>query len=441
MGRVKNTKNNEAKFSNRLFTRLYFVLVFFIVLIGSGLEYILNQIDDSDHLSYTKTLNEPVFQLITQRLLSSQENDWIGTIGQMNDLSGLGLMIMNVSDFSSDDEAKRTLQAGETLALFDLNDDLTLFKRIADTSQVLAIPTQLPVTEVDRNAWVLPVFYILFALVVYVLITPFAKKLLQLKQAAVDFGHGDFSTRLDVPASTTLAPIADAFNVMTHKIERLLLTQRDLVNSVSHELRTPLARLKFGFEEVSLHSDDASLNQSIEAMKTDVGELESLIDEMLKYAEASQIKSLSMAPVNLRSMITSLKEVHENEAINVDIEFDSTVDKNLAVVCHEQSLKRAFSNVLRNGVSFAKSRCCVEVSKNSRFIVIRISDDGPGFVGSTEIEHVFEPFYKIDNVHRQSGYGLGLSIAQTIAQKHNGSLAVVEGKLNGACFEFRIPEA
>jgi len=287
---------------------------------------------------------------------------------------------------------------------------------------------------------VLPVFYALFAVVMFLFIRPFARQLLQLKQAAIDLGSGDFSARVEVPESTTLAPIADAFNAMTMKIKGLLLTQRDLVNAVSHELRTPLARLKFSFEELTMNPDADRLQQMVMAMRADVKELEQLIDEMLRYAEVNQIKAFDKSPLVIQTLLQDLVSSHQHPPVELALVLDDSIDDEVTLMGHELSINRALSNVLRNALSFAQQRCVISARIESAQLLIEINDDGPGFQG-VDTQRLFEPFYRVSQQHRQSGYGLGLSIAHTITQKHHGQLQVISGQLSGACFRFTLPLA
>jgi|GEM_PF-5379913 len=438
-----NLKSKGGQFSGRIFTRLYFALVVSIIVIGSSMEYFLSRSDESTHLDYIKNLHQPLLQSWSERLLQSDANQWQAILNYKNSdndklNSKYVLIIFSLDDFAADEMTLKKLSGGELLALFDSQDQLTLYQRMGLTQSVLSLEVPYGVLSGEGSGWFSVLFYFLIALVVFFLIRPFANQLLGLKSAAVKFGRGDFSSRLDLPPNTTLAPIAEAFNTMTEKIEHLLLTQRDLVNSVSHELRTPLARLKFGFEIVGSHSIQSVTHKELNQMQKNVSELESLIDEMLCYAEVNQIKTLSPLPVSLRNFIADLVNQIHSKNIDIVVKFDSSISDGEIILCDEKNFNRALANVLRNALGFADTQCRVSVFKSNGYIFIDINDDGPG-LGGVEINRIFEPFYKQNNAKRHSGYGLGLAIAQTIVKKQKGSLNVVKGTLKGACFRFALP--
>jgi signal transduction histidine kinase len=427
-----------AKFSNRLFTRFYVVLVATLIVISSGLEYILSRIDQADALEHTIENHQPIFNLLGHVLAQQDPAQWDQSI-QALQAEFQQPLLLTLADFAADQGTLATLQSGEVLALFDATDNLTLYRRVSDTERVVGFSAAMPELT-DQRKWVLPVFYALLALVLFTLVRPFARQLLQLKQAAVDLGTGDFSARVEVPASTTLAPIADAFNAMTLKIKSLMLTQRDLVNAVSHELRTPLARLKFSFEELSMNPDADQMQQTVAAMRDDVKELEQLIDEMLRYAEVNQIKAFSMKAVGIQGLLEDLVDSHQQPGIDLRLVLASNFDETHELLCHEMSINRALSNVLRNALSFAQQQCVVSAHIKSDQLVVDVNDDGPGLAG-VNTDRLFEPFFRVSQEQRKSGYGLGLSIAHTIAQKHHGQLTVATGDLPGACFRFTLPLA
>ena len=132
-----------------------------------------------------------------------------------------------------------------------------------------------------------------------------------------------------------------------------------------------------------------------------------------------------------------MSHVH-SASIRININFDDSINENEIILCHEKSLNRALANVLRNAISFADSQCLIMVSKFDQQLIIAINDDGPGLDG-LDINRIFEPFYKQNNIKRSSGYGLGLAIAQTITRKQNGCLDIIQGALKGACFRFNLP--
>ncbi len=427
------------RFSGRLLYRSYFALVVCIIAIGSMLDYLASRADDSVRLDIFKQHFQPLFAVLIEQLVDADYDQRPLMLAQLSRTTQRELQLYSFADFSADEDTVRQLSAGGLLALFDSQDGLTLYQRIADSDQILGITAPAWNAVPQHNNWVLPVFYILVAIAVFVLILPFSRQLLKLKSAAADFGRGDFSTRIDLPSGSTLAPIVDTFNGMAKRIEQLVLSQRDLTHSVSHELRTPLARLRFAFEEIQAGTADPAILSQLTEMRRDVSELENLVDEMLRYAEINQLQKLHKAPVLLLPLLDKLIDGVQPARIDIAVSRDGSVATDATLDCNEHHLQRALANVLRNAIRFAQSRCEIYLAVSGDDVLIDIADDGPGLT-PTQAVRVFEPFYTATRSDQSgSGYGLGLCIAHSIARKHGGSLMVVDGRLGGACFRFTLP--
>lgn len=434
-----SSEGKGYRFSGRLLYRSYFALVMCIIAIGSGLDYMTSQSDSTTRIEMFRKHFEPFFTLVIQELDGTEKEQWEDDVKRLSAITHREMYLYSLSDFSADEDTMSQLLDGEMLALFDHDDLLTFYQRIRNSRQVLGVVVPSWASLASHNNWVVALFYIMIAIAVFLLVRPFSRQLLKLKSASVGIGKGDFSTRIDLPTGSTLVPIVDAFNVMANRIEQLITSQRDLTNSVSHELRTPLARLRFAFEAIQVDTDDVSMLEQLDEMKGDVGELEELVDEMLRYAEINQIEAVIKNPQPVIPLIKKLIGSIEASHINMVIVFDASIDTNTTVDCNEHHLHRALANILRNAMRFARSRCEVRITLYSKCIHIDIADDGIG-LNEKQANRVFEPFFRAEHRTKQApGYGLGLSIAYSIAKKHGGSLSIVDSDLGGACFRLSLP--
>jgi two-component system OmpR family sensor kinase/two-component system sensor histidine kinase RstB len=425
------------RFSVRLFYRVYIVLVVCIIIIGTLLEYIINEYDFQDSQQYITNTHKNLLNLVVYKLSKFDQSEWMNEIRLISKQTNLQLFLFNKETLAADEATLNELSKGEILGLFNDKDVLSLYMQINHSPYIIELEVNEKVITNDFQ-WVPIVFYSLIALVIFLLIHPFAKQLLQLKSAAYKIGQGEFSTRLISAKGSTLSPIVDAFDTMTKEIEKLVTRQRDLTNAVSHELRTPLARLKFAFEDLEIQSTDKSWVNDINEMRNDVIELETLIDEMLGYAEATQIEDFVRSDIHVMSLINDLTHSMYPDNITLKKCFDDSINKQTVIQADEHFIFRALSNILRNSISFAEQLCIVDVTRIDDFIHIRISDDGPG-IDSELKDRIFDPFYKVNNKNRHSGYGLGLAIAKSIIIKHEGTVQFVKGELKGACVLITLP--
>jgi two-component system sensor histidine kinase CpxA len=106
-------------------------------------------------------------------------------------------------------------------------------------------------------------------------------------------------------------------------------------------------------------------------------------------------------------------------------------------------LRSAFENVIRNAIRYTAEGTAVEVSLNWRLdaAVLTVRDHGPG-VPTDELQHIFEPFYRVSEARERSsgGVGLGLSIADRTVKLHGGTIRA-ENTENGLLVTLTLPLA
>jgi len=106
-------------------------------------------------------------------------------------------------------------------------------------------------------------------------------------------------------------------------------------------------------------------------------------------------------------------------------------------------LRSAVENVVRNAIRYTAERTVVEVGLYWKLATaeLTVRDRGPG-VPETELEHIFEPFYRVSEARDRAsgGAGLGLSIADRTVKLHNGTIAATNVE-DGLLVVIRLPLA
>jgi signal transduction histidine kinase len=186
-----------------------------------------------------------------------------------------------------------------------------------------------------------------------------------------------------------------------------------MVGAISHDLRTPLARIRFKLER----ADDA-LRTSVNA---DVTQMEAMLTAVLDF-----IRDASAPRVRQPLDVVSLLEcVVDDEALmGGDVALEVPVSQGASPVVDgdAMALKGLFANLVGNALKYgALARLTVAVSGAD--VRIDIADAGPGLPES-ELERVFQPFYRTDPARNMDvgGIGLGLSVARSIAREHGGDV-------------------
>ncbi|WP_293795418.1 ATP-binding protein [uncultured Bosea sp.] len=144
-----------------------------------------------------------------------------------------------------------------------------------------------------------------------------------------------------------------------------------------------------------------------------------MIDSTLEYLRGG-VSSEAARPIDLASVIETIVDEHLDQGHKI-----SLTGLNAApILGRVLPLKRAFSNIIGNAVKYGAS-ADVAITEANGQVVVTVEDQGPG-IPPAEIGRVFHPFVRLEKSRGREtgGSGLGLTIAQAVAQSHEGSIAL-----------------
>ena len=212
---------------------------------------------------------------------------------------------------------------------------------------------------------------------------------------------------------------AQAFNTMQGRLVRLIDERTRLLTAMSHDLKTPLTRMRLRAEML----EDEALREKFEA---DLVEMESMVTDTLEFMRGLSKRDPAQL-VDIMGLLESLQA--DNEAMGRTVALEGRVSRPWRGA--PQLLKRCISNLLDNAILYGK-RATIRVEEGPDQLIIRVRDDGPG-IPASEMEKVFEPFYRLEGSRSREtgGTGLGLSIARNIAQAHGGDVRLRNHEARG----------
>ena len=218
---------------------------------------------------------------------------------------------------------------------------------------------------------------------------------------------------------------------------------------VTHEMKNPLASLRSAVDGLGRVTDPALQTRLLAVVADDVHRLDRLISDISEASRLdAQLSRATFEPVDVAVMLAGLIDQRNDrgEERGVRLRFDRHGTAPLAVLGEGARLERVFENLLNNAVSFSPDAGLVTAAAASEAgeLVVRIEDEGPG-VPEEAREAVFRRFQSIRPATEQFGQhsGLGLAIARTIVEAHQGQITVEsrEDRLSGARFVVRLPLA
>ena len=230
--------------------------------------------------------------------------------------------------------------------------------------------------------------------------------------------------------------LARAVSDMTTALRQRIDAVETFGADVAHEIKNPFASLRSALESLVKVDDPALRAQLTEIAVHDVRRIDRLVTEI---AEASRIDAeLSRATfeaIDLSKLIENVVKAREDRGLNA---------------VHARGvplrLERVIENLLDNAVSFSPpgGAIGVAVRRDGERIAVSVCDEGPG-IPESEREKVFARFHTARPESEEFGThsGLGLAIARTIAEAHDGSLTVADRAdgQSGACLVLELPAA
>ena len=246
-----------------------------------------------------------------------------------------------------------------------------------------------------------------------------------------------------------IGSLARALSDMSLALRARIDATEAFAADVTHELKNPLASLRSAVDGLGRVSDPALRAQLLAIVHDDVHRLDRLITDISEASRLdAQLSRATFEPVDLGAMLDGLLGQRAARGVErgVRIRFDRADAKPLAVLGEGARLERVFENLLDNAVSFSPEGGLVTVSaaRARDELVVRVDDEGPG-VPADARETVFRRFETMRPAGEAFGRhsGLGLAIARTIVEGHQGSIVADsrEDRTAGARFVVRLPLA
>ncbi|HET7569319.1 MAG TPA: ATP-binding protein [Gammaproteobacteria bacterium] len=241
-------------------------------------------------------------------------------------------------------------------------------------------------------------------------VTWITRPLSVLAKAALKLGQDIHRPPLAETGPREVRRAARAFNAMQARLVRYIDSRVQLFTAISHDLKTPITRLRLRAELL----DDPALREKI---TQDVAEMESMVGATLAFLRDADAYEAAR-PVDINALLHSLQADAEDLGRPVSV----TGRAAATYTAQPQALRRCVTNLIDNALRYGGS-AAITVEDGPERLVIRARDRGPG-IPADQLERVMEPFYRVDNSRsRDTGStGLGLAIAQNIAQAHGGTL-------------------
>lgn len=246
----------------------------------------------------------------------------------------------------------------------------------------------------------------------------------------------DLSKRIPIRGQDEASLIAEAFNNMLSRLERVFATQRRFLDDTSHELRTPLTVIRGHVELLELDNTPAAREETTRLILDEVDRLTRMVDDLFLLAQADHPHFVRKERIGVPEFMTELgRKLSPLARLRLTVD----VPAGLSINADAHRLTQAVMQLVANALKYAGRDPAIDLGAevNGDDLVLSVTDDGPGIPPQQALE-VFERGRR-GAKGTTRGAGFGLAIVRTIAEAHGGTARLAPGTAVGARFELAIP--
>lgn len=237
-------------------------------------------------------------------------------------------------------------------------------------------------------------------------------------------------------------PFVEAINRLLSKNSQVITSQKRFIADAAHELRSPITALSLQAQRLQQTELTDDARQKLNALQAGISRSIHLLEQLLSMARQQDNSIQQHQRTSLKTVFTEvIEELYPLvEAKEIDLGFSQDSDAQLNA--NPVRLKTLIHNLIDNAIRYTPSGGKIDLSiiETEQGIEMTIKDTGPG-IANTEVQKVFEPFYRILGSN-EYGSGLGLAIVASIVQQMDAkiSLTLTDPVNNcGLCVTVKFP--
>lgn len=222
-----------------------------------------------------------------------------------------------------------------------------------------------------------------------------------------------------------LIPIIRSLNVWMKNANAFITLRKRFTSDAAHELRTPVTALRLQLSSLN-HANQKELQERLSRVFDSLSRMERLVEQLLTLSKVEPDARLgSVCKVDLNALIVrvlnDLRSIYMAKGLDVGMTYSDDVH----IVGVADEIEILLNNLLVNAINYSPEDGLINIQIRSHHhaVEIEIEDSGPG-INPDDMNKVFERFYRAQG-DKVSGSGLGLSIAQEIAQKHDAKILLI----------------
>ncbi len=226
------------------------------------------------------------------------------------------------------------------------------------------------------------------------------------------------------------------------RISELDALKTAIISNISHELKTPITNIKGIIDLAIKENDIETIREDLKVAKRNVLRLLNLIDDIISFANLFRGVVKKFKEVSLRDLAEEAVKEKEKFAKEKNVKVVLKVLDDVYIRGDRELLKRAFLNLIDNGIKFNRENGILEIiiKKENGNAIITFKDTGIG-IPEDKIDDIFEPFMQLDYTARRKygGTGIGLALVKAVVDVHRGKVKVKSKVGEGTEFTLVFP--
>lgn len=244
-------------------------------------------------------------------------------------------------------------------------------------------------------------------------------------------------------ARDELNKLAHTFNDLMDRLQDSFAIQRRFISNASHELSTPLTSISSQIEvALQRNRTEEEYREVMQSVYEDIKELQHLTRSLLDIAKTGSQGTIDLSEVRLDEVLFKVvSDVQkQNSAYKAQLNFETFPEdeKLLTTFGNTNLLYIAFKNIIENGCKYADNhQSTITVIFDKSAIIVKVANKGD-VIAESDIQNIFQPFFRTSSAIKKPGFGLGLTLTRRILSLHKGSVNVESDPEMGTVFTIRL---
>jgi histidine kinase len=263
---------------------------------------------------------------------------------------------------------------------------------------------------------------------------------------------GNYDYQIPVNEFSFLNKLSNSLNQMIKELnkgkkyrDRIESMRTEFIANLSHDMKTPLTSIKIHAQAIKdgIVKTPDKMEKYVGNILTKTNDMDAMLDELKVFNELEQGSSnYKMEVINFKNFLVDVVDELRYDVATENIKINLSFDEGSPIVKFDPAkIKRVINNIVFNSLKYASIRPLVidlkltEISElKCKYIEFLICDNGVG-VSEGKLDKIFDKYYRVDPSRNQtiSGNGLGLSIAKSIIEEHDGKIYAAKNEPSGLC--------